>query len=55
MEALKGITAAFGSAPRGRGQAAVDDFLDSEFPSFKDGVDGGASSRDTRGLLLRGG
>ena len=40
-EALKGITAAFGSAPRGRGQAAVDGFLDSEFPSLKDRIDEG--------------
>jgi HAD superfamily hydrolase (TIGR01549 family) len=39
--ALREITAAFGSAPRGRGQTAVDDFLGSEFPSFKDGIDKG--------------
>jgi len=38
-EALKRITAAFGSAPRVRGQEAVDSFLDSEFPSLKDGLD----------------
>jgi HAD superfamily hydrolase (TIGR01549 family) len=40
-EALKEITAEFGSAPRVRGQEAVDDFLDSEFPSLKDGIDKG--------------
>jgi HAD superfamily hydrolase (TIGR01549 family) len=39
MEALTGITAGFGSAPRGRGQDAVDSFLESEFPSFRESLD----------------
>jgi len=39
MEALTGITVGFGSAPRGRGQEAVDSFLESEFPSLKDSLD----------------
>ncbi len=38
-EALTSITAAFGSAPRGSGQAAVDAFLKSEFPSLQDSLD----------------
>lgn len=38
-KALTRITAAFGSAPRVRGQEAVDSFLDSEFPSLEDGLD----------------
>ena len=38
-EALTSITAAFGSAPRGRGQDAVDAFLDSEFPSARESLD----------------
>jgi len=45
-ETLKSITARFGSAPRGRGQAAVDAFLESEFPSLKDSLD---RSRDHLG------
>jgi phosphoglycolate phosphatase-like HAD superfamily hydrolase len=45
-EALTGITAAFGSAPRGRGREAVDSFLDSEFPSLKESLD---RSRDYLG------
>lgn len=38
-EALAGITAGFGSAPRGRGKDAVDSFLGSEFPTLKDSLD----------------
>jgi phosphoglycolate phosphatase-like HAD superfamily hydrolase len=38
-EELANIAASFGSAPRGRGQAAVDAFLESEFPSLKDSLD----------------
>jgi phosphoglycolate phosphatase-like HAD superfamily hydrolase len=38
-EALTGITAAFAFVPRPRGREAVDSFLDSEFPSLKDGLD----------------
>jgi len=37
--ALTSITAGFGSAPRGRGQEAVDSFLESEFPSLKESLD----------------
>lgn len=37
-EALESITAGFGSAPRGRGQEAVDAFLEERFPST-DGLD----------------
>ncbi len=33
IEALTSIVAEFGSAPRGRGQEAVDSFLDEKFPS----------------------
>ena len=39
MEALEGITAAFGSAPRRRGREAVDSFLGSEFPALKETLD----------------
>ncbi len=39
MGALTNITAGFGSAPRGRGQRAVDSFLEAEFPSVKDSLD----------------
>lgn len=39
MEALARVTARFGSAPRGRGQAAVDSFLEAEFPSTKESLD----------------
>ena len=39
IEALEGITAAFGSAPRGRGQEAVDSFLGLEFPTLKGSLD----------------
>jgi phosphoglycolate phosphatase-like HAD superfamily hydrolase len=39
IEGLTSITSAFGSAPRPRGQKAVDSFLDSEFPSLKDELD----------------
>ncbi len=39
VEALAGVTAGFGSSPRGRGQLAVDSFLESEFPSMKDSLD----------------
>lgn len=39
VEALTSITAGFGSAARGRGQDAVDSFLDSEFPSMKESLD----------------
>ena len=38
-ETLAEITARFGSAPRGRGQQAVDSFLDSEFTSMKESLD----------------
>ncbi len=34
-DAVTSITAGFGSAPRGRGQEAVDSFLEEEFPSHK--------------------
>lgn len=36
---LTGITTGFGSAPRGKGQEAVDSFLESEFPELKDSLD----------------
>jgi HAD superfamily phosphatase len=39
IETLTEVTTRFGSAPRGRGQEAVDSFLESEFPSLKDGLD----------------
>jgi HAD superfamily phosphatase len=39
IETLAEITARFGSAPRGRGQQAVDSFLDSEFASMKESLD----------------
>ena len=39
LEALTSITAGFGSAPRGRGQEAVDSFLASQFPSMKEELD----------------
>jgi phosphoglycolate phosphatase-like HAD superfamily hydrolase len=39
VDALTRITARFGSAPRVRGQEAVDSFLDSEFPSMKESID----------------
>ncbi len=35
IEALRSVVAGFGSAPRGRGQEAVDSFLDEEFPSLR--------------------
>ncbi len=38
-EALTNIATSFGSAPRGRGQAAVDAFLESGFPSLKESLD----------------
>jgi phosphoglycolate phosphatase-like HAD superfamily hydrolase len=39
VEALAGVTASFGSAPRGRGKAAVDSFLGGEFPSMAGRLD----------------
>jgi phosphoglycolate phosphatase-like HAD superfamily hydrolase len=39
VEALTSITAGFGSAPRGRGQEAVDSFLASQFPSMTERLD----------------
>jgi HAD superfamily hydrolase (TIGR01549 family) len=38
-EALTSITGRFGSAPRERGQEAVDSFLESEFPSMKESLE----------------
>ncbi len=38
-QALVNITTGFGSARRGRGQEAVDSFLESEFPSQRDSLD----------------
>ena len=38
-ETLVNIAAGFGSAPRGRGQEAVDSFLESEFPALKESLD----------------
>ncbi|HEV2389586.1 MAG TPA: HAD family hydrolase [Nitrososphaerales archaeon] len=38
-EELMRITASFGSAPRGSGKAAVDSFLEAEFPSSQEGLD----------------
>jgi phosphoglycolate phosphatase-like HAD superfamily hydrolase len=38
-EALVNITTGFGSAPRGRGQEAVDSFLEAEFPSMQDSLE----------------
>jgi len=39
IEELANVTARFGSAPRGRGQEAVDSFLEAEFPSMKESLD----------------
>ena len=41
VKELRRITARFGSAPRGRGQEAVDSFLESESPSVKETLDKG--------------
>jgi len=38
-EALTSITGRFGSAPRGRGQEAVDSFLESECPSMRESLE----------------
>jgi phosphoglycolate phosphatase-like HAD superfamily hydrolase len=38
-ETLTSVTTGFGSSPRGRGQEAVDAFLETEFPSMQDSLD----------------